>query len=47
MDGAEAERKGDDVQKRNSGFGGALRADIPNFTHVTPVRQVSEILTTV
>jgi hypothetical protein len=24
--------------------GGALRADIPNFTDVTPVRQVSEIL---
>jgi uncharacterized protein (TIGR02118 family) len=25
---------------------GALRADIPNFTDVSPVRQISEILTT-
>ena len=25
--------------------GGVLRADIPNFTNVAPIRQISEILT--
>lgn len=25
--------------------GGILRADIPNFTDVTPIRQISEVLT--
>lgn len=25
--------------------GGALRPDIPNFTNVAPVRQISEIVT--
>jgi uncharacterized protein (TIGR02118 family) len=35
----------DGYEKGIAASAGALRADIPNFTNVTPVRQVSEILT--
>ena len=34
----------DGYEKGIAASGGALRADIPNFTNVTPVRQVSEVL---
>jgi uncharacterized protein (TIGR02118 family) len=34
----------DGYEKGIEASGGALRADIPNFTDVTPVRQVSEIV---
>jgi len=34
----------DGYEKGIAASAGALRADIPNFTDVTPVRQVSEIL---
>lgn len=36
----------DGYEKGIAASSGALRADIPNFTDVTPVRQISEILTT-
>jgi uncharacterized protein (TIGR02118 family) len=35
----------DGYEKAGAASGGALRADIPNFTDVTPVRQISEVLT--
>ena len=35
----------DGYEKGIAASSGTLRADIPNFTNVTPVRQVSEILT--
>lgn len=36
----------DGYERGIAASGGALRADIPNFTDVPPVRQVSEILAT-
>jgi uncharacterized protein (TIGR02118 family) len=36
----------DGYEKGIAASAGALRADIPNFTDVSPVRQISEILTT-
>ncbi len=35
----------DGYEKGVAASGGALRADIPNFTDVAPIRQISEILT--
>jgi uncharacterized protein (TIGR02118 family) len=35
----------DGYEKGIAASGGALRADIPNFTDVTPVRQISEVVT--
>ena len=35
----------DGYEKGGAASGGVLRADIPNFTDVTPVRQISEVLT--
>jgi uncharacterized protein (TIGR02118 family) len=35
----------DGYEKGGAASGGALRADIPNFTDVAPIRQISEILT--
>lgn len=35
----------DGYEKGAAASGGALRADIPHFTNVTPVRQISEIMT--
>lgn len=32
-------------EKGGAASGGVLRADIPNFTNVAPIRQISEILT--
>jgi len=34
----------DGYEKGAAASGGALRSDIPNFTNVTPVRQISEVL---
>ena len=34
----------DDYDSGISEAGGKLRGDIPNFTNVTPIRQISEIL---
>jgi uncharacterized protein (TIGR02118 family) len=36
----------DGYEKAIAASGGALRADITNFTDVTPIRQISEVLTT-
>ena len=35
----------DGYEKGAAASGGALRSDIPNFTNVTPVRQISEVVT--
>lgn len=35
----------DSYEKGSAASGGVLRADIPNFTNVVPIRQISEILT--
>jgi hypothetical protein len=35
----------DGYEKGGAASGGVLRADIPNFTNVAPIRQISEILT--
>ena len=35
----------DGYEKGGAASGGVLRADIPNFTDVTPTRQISEVLT--
>lgn len=34
----------DGYQRGGAASGGALRADIPNFTDVAPIRQISEVL---
>ncbi|MCU0601954.1 MAG: EthD family reductase [Desulfobacterales bacterium] len=34
----------DGYEKGVAASGGALRGDIPNFTNVTPVRQISEVV---
>jgi len=34
----------DGYEKGIAASGGALRADIPNFTNVTPIRQISEVV---
>ncbi|RJQ75536.1 MAG: EthD family reductase [Desulfobacteraceae bacterium] len=34
----------DGYEKGVAAYGGALRADIPNFTNVAPIRQISEIV---
>ena len=34
----------DGYEKGSAASGGALRSDIPNFTNVTPVRQISEVV---
>jgi uncharacterized protein (TIGR02118 family) len=35
----------DGYEKGSAASGGVLRTDIPNFTDVAPIRQISEILT--
>jgi uncharacterized protein (TIGR02118 family) len=35
----------DGYEKGSAACGDVLRADIPNFTDVTPIRQISEVLT--
>jgi uncharacterized protein (TIGR02118 family) len=35
----------DGYEKGGATSGGVLRADIPNFTDVTPIRQISEVVT--
>jgi hypothetical protein len=35
----------DGYENGGAASGSALRADIPNFTNVAPIRQISEILT--